>query len=154
MIKNKYCACAIINRGYALRLIPYLIVVLLILAVSGSITIRGGGGGGSLWRWQVDRAVSVCVMIHYAIVLKSRSSLRQFSPCAPNSIINDAHFLKTSSLTSSYHHYLIYSNTICISVIHMWQLLIDYYIFGQQLMWKVLLTTRKMRKIKEILKIL
>lgn len=67
----------ILSKANFQRLIPYLVVVLLILAVRGGVTVRGGGGGGSLWRWQVDRSVSVCVMIHYAIVLKSRSSLRQ-----------------------------------------------------------------------------
>lgn len=90
----------VINRGSSPRLILYLIVVLLILAVSGSITIRGGGGGGSLWRWQVDRAVSVCVMIHYAIVLKSRSSLRQcLCPSrATASNINSTHFWRTLAI--------------------------------------------------------
>lgn len=38
----------ILSEANFQRLISYLVVVLLILAVRGGVTIRGSGGGGSL----------------------------------------------------------------------------------------------------------
>lgn len=38
----------ILSKANFQRLIPYLVVVLLILAVRGGVAVRGGGGGGSL----------------------------------------------------------------------------------------------------------
>lgn len=43
----------------------------LFLVVRG-VAVGGRRSGGSLRRWQVYRTVSVCVMIHHAIVLKSQ----------------------------------------------------------------------------------